>query len=149
MSIQELMNMPIKSFDPKKGLYVLEHPIYIESPMMRVGFIEEKFGNLYFKLEFTDIETNVKMRTFFKLIHALETSTYKRLCYLLNLRADTCNLSSQIYKKAGSKYDPLLTTKVPKDKKRRYFSATISNCNHNFFGFLKYSKRDYSILVKT
>ena len=39
----------------------------------------------------------------------------------------------KIYKKANSKYDPILTVKIPKDKKKKYICAKILNSNRRTF----------------
>ena len=52
-----------------------------------------------------------------------------KLCYLLNINPQDCKLKSQIYQ--SKKYDPLITLKIPKNKK--YVDANILNSTRRSF----------------
>ena len=57
MSLQEIAGIKIEKVKDSDGLYNLVEEISIISPFMRIAFVEAtKYGQLYFKLEFTDIE---------------------------------------------------------------------------------------------
>ncbi len=132
MSLQEIAGIKIEKVKDSDGLYNLEEEISIISPFMRIAFIETtKYGQMYYKLEFTDIGKDKYMAKFFSYIHTIEKIFFNKLCYLLKLEG--CQLSSQIYKKANSKYDPILTVKVPKDKKKKYICAQILNSKRRTF----------------
>ena len=132
MSLQEIAGIQINKVKDSDGLYNLEDEISIVSPFMRIAFIEKtKYGQMYFKLEFTDVGKDAYMNKFFTYVHTIEKIFFNKLCYLLKI--DGCQLSSQIYKKPNSKYDPLLTVKIPKDKKKRYICAKILNSDRRTF----------------
>lgn len=132
MSLQDIAGIKIEKVKDSDGLYNLAEEISIISPFMRIAFIETtKYGQMYFKLEFTDIGKDSYIKKFYSYIHTIEKIFFNKLCYLLKL--DGCQLSSQIYKKANSKYDPILTLKVPKDKKKKYICAKILNSDRRTF----------------
>ena len=132
MSLKDIAGIKIEKVKDSNGLYNLAEEISIVSPFMRIAFIETtKYGQMYFKLEFTNIGKDQYMNKFYSYVHTIEKIFFNKLCYLLKL--DDCLLSSQIYKKANSKYDPILTLKVPKDKKKKYICAKIVNSDRRTF----------------
>jgi len=132
MSLQQIAGIKIEKVKDSDGLYNLAEEISIVSPFMRIAFVENtKYGQMYYKLEFTDIGKDQYMKKFYTYVHTIEKIFFKKLCYLLKL--EQCGLSSQIYKKANSKYDPILTVKIPKDKKKKYICAKILNSNRRTF----------------
>ena len=132
MSLQEIAGIKIEKVKDSDGLYNLVEEISIISPFMRIAFVEAtKYGQLYFKLEFTDIGKDPFMKKFYSYIHTIEKIFFNKLCY--QLKIEGCQLSSQIYKKANSTYAPILTVKVPKDKKKKYICAKILNSNRRTF----------------
>jgi len=132
MSIKQLASIKIDKVKDSSDLYSLEDEISFVSPFMRVAFVENtKYGQLYFKLEFTDMNKNETMNKFHKLIYTVEQIFYSKICHLLNL--NNCILSSQIYKKANSTYNPLLTVKIPKNKKKKCVTAQILNSDNRTF----------------
>jgi hypothetical protein len=132
MSLKDIAGIKIEKVKDSNGLYNLAEEISIVSPFMRIAFIETtKYGQMYFKLEFTNIGKDQYMNKFYSYVHTIEKIFFNKLCYLLKL--DDCQLSSQIYKKANSKYDPILTLKVPKDKKKKYICAKIVNSDRRTF----------------
>ena len=132
MSLKDIAGIKIEKVKDSNGLYNLAEEISIVSPFMRIAFIETtKYGQMYFKLEFTDIGKDQYMNKFYSYIHTIEKIFFNKLCYLLKL--EECQLSSQIYTKANSKYDPILTLTVPKDKKKKYICAKIVNSDRRTF----------------
>jgi hypothetical protein len=132
MSLQEIARIKIEKVKDSDGLYNLAEEISIVSPFMRIAFVETtKYGQMYYKLEFTDIGKDPFMKKFFSYVHTIENIFFNKLCYLLKIEG--CQLSSQIYKKANSKYDPMLTVKIPKDKKKKYICAKILNSDRRTF----------------
>ena len=134
MSLRELSCIPISQIPKTRELYAIDEPIELISPFMRVAFVErDRFGQMFIKLEFTDVGQNKSMNSFYTIIHTLERVFYKKLCYMLNLKPETCLLTSQIYKNPQKKYDPILTLKIPKKKGKNYIDATIVNSTRRTF----------------
>ena len=132
MSLKEIAGIKIEKVKDSDGLYNLAEEISIISPFMRIAFVEKtKYGQMYYKLEFTDVGKDPYMNKFYSYIHTIENIFFNKISYLLKLEG--CQLSSQIYKKANSKYDPILTVKIPKDKKKKYICAKILNSDRRTF----------------
>ena len=132
MSLKEIAGIKIEKVKDSDGLYNLADEISIVTPFMRIAFVEKtKYGQMYYKLEFTDVGKDSYMNKFYSYIHTIENIFFNKLVYLLKLEG--CQLSSQIYKKANSKYDPILTVKIPKDKKKKYICAKILNSKRRTF----------------
>ena len=132
MSIKELAEIKLERVPNTTDLFILQDEIELVSPFMRVAFVENnKYGQMYLKLEFSDINKNVQMHKFYTFIYTIENVFFKKICHLLNLQ--DCVLSSQLYKKENSKYPPLLTIKVPKNKKQKYVCAKIINSDKRTF----------------
>ena len=118
MNIKELFNRKILPIKNNESLFQLEEPVYLKTPFMRVVFpVEEKYNNLYLKLEFSNFRENKKMANFYKILSALEP----HYCNQLHNNKSTCSIKSQFsqYKE----YDPFILLKIPKKKK-------LCECNH-------------------
>jgi hypothetical protein len=134
MSLTDIANISISKIPKSSELYSLDEPIEIESPFMRVAFVErDRYGQMFIKVEFTDVGSNKSMNKFYTIIHTIERIFYRKLCYMLNLSLEDCRLSSQIYKNPKKTYDPILTIKIPKKKGKKYIDATIRNSKRRTF----------------
>jgi hypothetical protein len=134
MSLKDIANISISKIPKSSELYSLDEPIEIESPFMRVAFVErDRYGQMFIKVEFTDVGSNQSMNKFYTIIHTIERIFYRKLCYMLNLSLEDCRLSSQIYKNPKKSYDPILTIKIPKKKGKKYIDATIRNSKRRTF----------------
>jgi flagellar biosynthesis GTPase FlhF len=134
MSLRELSNISISKIPKTTELYALDENIELVSPYMRVAFVErDRYGQMFIKLEFTDVGSNISMNKFYAIIHTVERIFFNKLCYMLNLSPEECKLSSQIYKNPNKKFDPILTIKIPKKKGKKYIDATIINSTRRTF----------------
>jgi hypothetical protein len=125
MSISELSKLKIEKIND--SLYRLETPIQFITPFMRVVFpVENNYGSLFLKLEFSNVAEDKKMKKFYSLIHTIEETFYLKLCHIINQK---CALKSQISK--YKEYDPFLLLKIP--KKKKYVDATIVNSKQRTF----------------
>jgi hypothetical protein len=134
-SLVDILNTKILKVPNIDKLYKLENPVRLKSPFMKVAFrTEQVYNNLIVKVEFTDVNKNKTMTQFFNIISTLENTFYKKMCYLLNISPQDCQLKSQIYQ-SKKKYDPILTLKIP--KKHKYVDAKILNSKRRTFYDLK------------
>jgi len=130
MSIK-LFNIKISPIDNSSTLFKLEQPVELVSPFMRVVFpIEENYGNLYLKLEFSNYRENEKMLKFFKLLYSLEQSYCTKLVRHINKK---CNIKSQLSQYKD--YDTFILIKIP--KKKNYVNTTILNFEKRTFYDIK------------
>ncbi len=80
MSITDLAQIKLSKVEGAKELYILNEEIEIASPYMRVAFVENNnYGQMYLKLEFTDIGKDDNMRKFYTLVHTIENIFYRKL----------------------------------------------------------------------
>ena len=69
MSLKDIANISISKIPKSTELYSLDEPIEIESPFMRVAFVErDRYGQMFIKVEFTDVGSNQSMNKFFPMM---------------------------------------------------------------------------------
>jgi hypothetical protein len=106
-------------------IFVGKYPIYITTPVMVCPFGFNK-DTLQMPLQFTNVNTNSEMKSFFEFIQNLELQQMK----FLGLTEDDSDLYiSQIRYDKENKYDPTLSTKIPFKYNR--FEVDIHNRDYS------------------
>jgi len=113
-------------------------PLIIDAPKMYIPFgLEQEYNNYIIKLQFS--RKNKETIEFYNFLDRLES----RLKILL----DSDELKTQL--RPGGKYDPLLLTKIQKNKDKLQIEVTEDNENINIFKLEKKIYAKSQIMIDT
>ena len=107
------MNIEKVSYDNKMFIKHDGKKLIVRTPPMRLPFgCEEYYGKIQFKLEFSNMETDPKMKRLYESILELEEKNMEHLSTSKRITEE--DYKSCIFKNEHSEYPPLLIAKVEK-----------------------------------
>ena len=105
----EYFKSEINSVKNNNKIFKLSQNIYLTSPKLRVMYpIQERYGQIQIKLEFSKIKENSKISDFYNLIQSIENYYSQKF---FKYHDKTYSIKSQINQYKN--YDPFLIVKVP------------------------------------
>jgi len=127
----------IISVKGNKNIFKFSNPIEIFSPKMRLMFpIEQRYGQIQMKLEFSKIKTNSKMTQFYRKIMEIQEYCSNKFFNYIN---KITTIKSQILQLKN--YDPYLLVKIPMLNKKPF--VKIHNINDSLLTIYEIPKNSY------
>ncbi len=114
-----------------KNIFKLTKPIQLITPKMKLLFkVEELYKNIILKMEFFNLQNNIKMQDFLTKIQEIELSYFNKLQqYMIdNYYNKTLQLKSQLCQ--HKQFNPYLITKILK-KNTKYNQEIITKVKNS------------------